>query len=118
VFSTAYPYLAGVMDPFEAAVDFKYKTWTYTFSGEELAAKLQAKGYSSIGTITKVTPTYSSTPATASEYKLSAIPPVPPSHTARPARIILSACQAATTKCLATVQDLCFPAAAGGITAG
>lgn len=60
VFTTAYPYLAGVIDPFEAAVDFKYKSWTYTFTGDQLSAKLQAKGYS-IGTITKVTPTYSST---------------------------------------------------------
>lgn len=60
VFSTAYPYLAGVMDPFEAAVDFKYKAWTYTFSGEELAAKLAAKGRS-IGTVTRVSPTYSIT---------------------------------------------------------
>jgi stage II sporulation protein D len=60
VFSTAYPYLAGVMDPFEAAVDFKYKTWTYTFSGEELAAKLASKGRS-IGPVTRVSPTYSIT---------------------------------------------------------
>lgn len=60
VFITAYPYLTGVIDPFEAAVDFKYKTWEYSYTGAELSSKLNAKG-NSIGEIVKVTPTYSPT---------------------------------------------------------
>jgi len=60
VFSNALPYLVGVIDPFEQAIDFKYKTWSYTFTGDELATKLKNKGYS-IRTVTDITPTYSDT---------------------------------------------------------
>lgn len=60
VFQNSYPYLAGVIDPFEEAASFNYKTWSYTFTGAELSSKLVKKGYN-IGTVTNVTPTYSPT---------------------------------------------------------
>jgi len=41
------PYLAGVIDPYEAAVVNKIPnySWTFSFTKSELAAKLQSKGY-------------------------------------------------------------------------
>jgi len=47
VWGTSYPYLCGVVDPYEATVADKiaYWNWQVTFTGAELTKKLQAKGY-------------------------------------------------------------------------
>jgi len=63
IFTTAYPYLRGVLDPFEDDVPLTmntYKSWHYEFTGAQLTAKLTAQGYTG-GTITNVIPTYSNT---------------------------------------------------------
>ena len=46
VWVTAYPYLKGVIDPYEADVADKISNynWTVTFTAQELTAKLQASG--------------------------------------------------------------------------
>jgi len=57
VWSNELPYLRGRIDPFEADVDFGYKSWTADFTPAEITAKLKARGYS-IGTITKIDAEY------------------------------------------------------------
>ena len=57
VWATALPYLRGKIDPYEADVDFNYKSWSYEFTPEELGQKLRAKGYS-IDDVTSVEPEY------------------------------------------------------------
>ncbi len=54
VWNEALPYLRGVIDPYEEAVIDKISNynWSVTYTGSELASKLQSKGYS-CGTITK-----------------------------------------------------------------
>ena len=45
--SSGYPYLQGVVDPFEADVadQATYYSWTYTYTADELTSILQARGY-------------------------------------------------------------------------
>lgn len=61
IFTSALPYLRGKTDPYEASLsasENSYSSWTRTYTGDELRAKLSARGYS-IGTVTSVTPEYS-----------------------------------------------------------
>ncbi len=63
VFTTAYPYLRGVLDPFENDItqsQTSYKSWSYEFTGAQLASKLASSGYSG-GAVVSVTPEYSDT---------------------------------------------------------
>jgi stage II sporulation protein D len=53
IWATALPYLRGKIDPYEADVDFGYKSWSYTFTPEQIEAKLRARGYS-IGTLSSI----------------------------------------------------------------
>lgn len=54
VFGSDKPYLAGKYDPFEKAVDFDLKHWSFTKSGDELSDALRARGYD-IGVVESVT---------------------------------------------------------------
>ena len=58
IFGSEQPYLAGKTDPFEQAVDFAVMRWERWRSGEEIAWRLQQKGYE-IGSVTKIEPEYS-----------------------------------------------------------
>ena len=57
VWAAELPYLRGKIDPYEADVDFNYKSWTYTFTPSELAAEIRSHGYS-IGDVVSVEPEY------------------------------------------------------------
>ena len=58
VFSVEHPYLAGKTDPFEEAVDFTLSSWSFDFTGEQLAATLNNSGYI-IGEVTSIYPSIS-----------------------------------------------------------
>ena len=58
IFDSEQPYLAGKTDPFEQAVDSAVMRWERWRSGEEIAWRLQQKGYE-IGSVTKIEPEYS-----------------------------------------------------------
>ena len=58
VWSTAYPYLVGKIDPYEDAIDFTYKSWHYEYTPAQITSILKAKGYV-IGTISDIVPEYS-----------------------------------------------------------
>lgn len=63
IFLTALPYLRGVLDPYEDAVPQSLnsrKSWSYEFTGAQLASKLASYGYSG-GNIVSMTPEYSDT---------------------------------------------------------
>ncbi len=63
IFLTALPYLRGVLDPYEDAVPQSLnsrKSWSYEFTGAQIAAKLASCGYSG-GDIVSMTPEYSDT---------------------------------------------------------
>ena len=63
VFVDPYPYLRGVADPFEADIPQSlnyYKSWSYEFTGAQLASKLASLGYSG-GDVVSVVPEYSDT---------------------------------------------------------
>ncbi|MEA4895480.1 MAG: SpoIID/LytB domain-containing protein [Oscillospiraceae bacterium] len=63
IFVTALPYLRGVIDPFENDVPQSLnsrKSWTYEFTGEQLAAKLASCGYTG-GAVVSAVPVYSDT---------------------------------------------------------
>lgn len=62
IFSTAYGYLRGKIDPFEAAADGmnKKSCWTYTFTKAELATLLKSYGRN-LSTIATLAVTYSDT---------------------------------------------------------
>ncbi|MEA5151784.1 MAG: SpoIID/LytB domain-containing protein [Oscillospiraceae bacterium] len=53
VFDTDRAYLAGVIDPFEQAVDYSIKNWTARRTGEELAGLLLERGYE-LGEVTAI----------------------------------------------------------------
>ena len=53
VWANAIPYLRGKEDPFEADIEFTYKSWHYEFTPDQIASKLKARGYS-IGTVTSI----------------------------------------------------------------
>ena len=57
VWSTNLPYLRGVVDPYEKDIadQIPNYTWTRSFTGEQLRAKLSAAGYTRCGTIKSVT---------------------------------------------------------------
>lgn len=57
VFSSVVPYLRGVVDPFEDAIDFTYKTWTKTMTAAQITTRLRNYGYS-ISTVVSVVPEY------------------------------------------------------------
>ena len=57
IWANVLPYLRGKIDPYEADVEFGYKSWSYSFTPEQLTAKLKARGYS-IGTVTSVEAEY------------------------------------------------------------
>lgn len=57
IFTTAIPYLRGVIDPFESEISFTNQSWKETLTPEQLAARLRSKGYS-ISTIASVEPEY------------------------------------------------------------
>ena len=57
VWANALPYLRGKIDPFEAYVDFSYKSWTYSYTPDQITAKLKSRGYN-IGTITSIDSEY------------------------------------------------------------
>ena len=56
-----YPYLCGVSDPYEADLADKnrYSSWTVSYTEEELASRLQSKGYQASSGIASLTLTYS-----------------------------------------------------------
>ena len=56
-----YPYLCGVMDPYEADMDSKnsYSSWTVSYTSSELAQRLQNYGYNTSSGIASLTLTYS-----------------------------------------------------------
>lgn len=60
VWGTDFPYLQGVVDPYEAAVadQIPNYAWTKSMTGTELQAKLVANGRTGCGVITKVTINY------------------------------------------------------------
>lgn len=58
VFGLALPYLRGVTDPFEQAVDYSMRSWYAYRSGDELSWRLARWGQS-IGTVTDIKPEYS-----------------------------------------------------------
>lgn len=62
VWANDLPYLIGKYDPFEAASDDinGYSSWTYSYTGAQLASKLQSAGYN-VTTIISVTPSLSDT---------------------------------------------------------
>ena len=63
VFTAAYPYLRGVLDPFENDVPSSlnaYKSWNYEYTGAQLATKLSSAGYNG-GDVVSVAPQYSNT---------------------------------------------------------
>jgi stage II sporulation protein D len=62
IFSTAYPYLRGKIDPFEAAANSinRKSSWTYSFTKAELASILQNYGRT-VSTISSLSVTYSDT---------------------------------------------------------
>ena len=45
VFDSARPYLLGKRDPFEQSVDFAYRSWTRSYSGEELAERMLRRDF-------------------------------------------------------------------------
>lgn len=55
IFGSDRPYLAGKTDPFEAALDSAVIRWERWRGGDEIAARLQRKGYE-IGTVVSVEP--------------------------------------------------------------
>lgn len=57
VFYSAVPYLRGVVDPFEDAIDFTYKSWTKTMTAAQITTRLRNCGYS-ISTVISVEPEY------------------------------------------------------------
>lgn len=57
VFASAIPYLRGVIDPYEDAIDFPNKTWSAQLTASQITSRLQAKGYT-ISTIASVKPEY------------------------------------------------------------
>jgi stage II sporulation protein D len=62
VFTSALPYLRGVLDPYEeAAADInKYSSWTRSWTRDSIRSKITALGYS-FGTLAEILPTYSDT---------------------------------------------------------
>lgn len=57
IWSAELPYLRGKIDPYEADIEFNNKSWDYSFTPDQITAKLRARGYS-IGTITSIDPEY------------------------------------------------------------
>ena len=57
VFVSAIPYLRGVVDPYEADIDFPNKSWSVQMTASEITSKLQSTGYN-ISTIVSITPEY------------------------------------------------------------
>ena len=53
VWTATVPYLRAVPDPFETLTYANYGLWTTSLTGEQISAKLKAKGYS-IGTVVDV----------------------------------------------------------------
>lgn len=51
---SSYPYLVGVVDPYEATVNISGYEWTRTYTGSELAAMLQDAGYKKCSKIVAV----------------------------------------------------------------
>lgn len=58
VFELELPYLRGVSDPFEQAVDYSMRNWYAYRSGDELSWRLTRRGHE-IGTVTELRPEYS-----------------------------------------------------------
>lgn len=58
VFSTDKPYLAGKTDPFEAAADHSFESWSVEKSAQEISELLREAGYS-IGRVRDIYPTMS-----------------------------------------------------------
>ena len=56
-----YPYLCGVVDPYESYVDDRnpYSSWTVSYTSQELTSRLQQKGYGMNTSVTSLTLTYS-----------------------------------------------------------
>jgi len=57
VWANALPYLRGKIDPYEADIEFSYKSWHYEFTPDQISSKLKARGYS-IGTISSIDAEY------------------------------------------------------------
>ncbi|MGE4354007.1 MAG: SpoIID/LytB domain-containing protein [Oscillospiraceae bacterium] len=58
IWTNALPYLRGKIDPFEADLDdFPYKSWSYSYTPDQITAKLKSRGYS-IGTIDSIDAEY------------------------------------------------------------
>ena len=58
IFGSDQAYLAGKTDPFESAIDLSSTRWVRWRSGEEIAWRLQQRGYE-IDSVTKIEPVYS-----------------------------------------------------------
>ncbi len=59
VWVTALPYLVAKFDDYEQSVDTGKSNWTFTYTAAEITELLKKNGYE-IGTVTSVTPTYTS----------------------------------------------------------
>ncbi len=59
VWVTALPYLVAKFDDYEQSVDTGKSSWTFTYTAAEITELLKKNGYS-IGTVTSITPTYTS----------------------------------------------------------
>lgn len=46
IFATRYAYLRGVIDPYEASIDFPNKEWSEELTADQLSQRLRARGYS------------------------------------------------------------------------
>ena len=57
IFSTRIPYLRGVIDPYEASIDFPNKTWSEELTADQLAQRLRSRGYN-LSTIASVKAEY------------------------------------------------------------
>jgi stage II sporulation protein D len=58
VFDADHPYLCGKLDPFEAAEDYYYKSWSYAYDGEEIMTRLAVKQFE-LDKVVELVPEYS-----------------------------------------------------------
>ena len=57
IFSNVIPYLRGVIDPYEASINFPNKTWSEELTADQLAQRLRNRGYN-LSTIASVAASY------------------------------------------------------------
>ncbi len=57
IFATRIPYLRGVIDPYEASIDFPNKSWSEELTADQLSHRLRSRGYN-LSTIASVKTEY------------------------------------------------------------